>query len=80
MTKGVEERNDECVLRWFGHFEKMEKKRIANRVYVGEYTGSRSVGSPRKRWIDSMNDCLKKRGLDARQGRWCMIGLNSRGL
>ena len=25
------------------------------------------MGRPRKRWIDAMTDCLKKRGLDVRQ-------------
>ena len=49
MTKGVNERIDKGVLRWFGQVERMEKDRIAKRVYVGECTGSRSVGIPRKR-------------------------------
>ena len=47
----------------------MENDKIAKRVYEGECTGSRSVGRPRKRRIDTMNDCLKKRGLDVRQAR-----------
>ena len=49
--------------------ERMEKNRIAKRIYVGECAGSRSVGRPRKRWIDTMKDFLKKRGLDVRQAR-----------
>ena len=48
--KGVEERIDEGVLRWFGHMERMEKDRIAKRVYVGECGGSHSVGRAWKRW------------------------------
>ena len=47
----------------------MEIDRIAKRVYVGECAGSRPVGRPRKRWIDTMKDCSKKRGLDVRQAR-----------
>ena len=47
----------------------MENGRIAKRVYVREYGGSRLVGRPRKRWIDTVKDCLKKRGLDVRQVR-----------
>ena len=35
LTKWVEERIDEGVLRWFDHLERMENYRIANRVYVG---------------------------------------------
>ena len=34
--------------------------RIAKRVYIREYAGSRSVGMPRKRWIDNVNNCFKK--------------------
>ena len=47
----------------------MENDRLAKRVYVRECAGSRSVGRPRKRWIDSVKDCLKKRGLDVRLAR-----------
>ena len=39
--KGVDEKTDEGVLRWFGHVERMENDmiKIANRVYVGECAG-----------------------------------------
>ena len=47
----------------------MEKDRIAKRVYVGECVGSCSVGRLRKRLIDNMKDCLRRRGLDVRQAR-----------
>ena len=68
VIKGLDERID-CVLRWLGHVERMERDMIAKRVYAGECAGSRSVGRPRKKWIDTVNECLKKRGLDARQAR-----------
>ena len=51
VTKRIDERIDEGVLQWFGHVERMEKDRIAKRVYLGEFAGSSSVGRPRKRWI-----------------------------
>ena len=60
MTKGVGKRIDESVLRWLGHVERMEKEKIAKRVHVGECAGSRSVGRPRKRWIDTVKDCLRE--------------------
>ena len=53
--------------------EWMERDRIARRVYVGECAGSRSVGRPRKRWIDTMKEFLIKRGLDVRQVRRMML-------
>ena len=34
MTKGVDEKIDEDVLRWFGHVERIENDRIAKKVYV----------------------------------------------
>ena len=40
MTKGVDERIDEGVLRWFGHMERKKNDTIAKRVYVGECAGS----------------------------------------
>ena len=67
VTEGVNERIDEGAFRWFGHVERMENDRIANRVYVGECAGSCSVGRSRKRWIDTVKDCLRKRSLDVRQ-------------
>ena len=36
VTKGVDERIDEGVLRLFGHVERMKNDRIPNRAYVGE--------------------------------------------
>ena len=69
VTKGVDEKIDESIFRWFGHVERMENNRIAKRGYVGECAGSRSFGSPRNRWMDTVKDYLKKRGLDVRQGR-----------
>ena len=69
VKKGLEERIDEGVFRWFGHVERMERDRIAKRVYVGECAGSRSVGRPRKRWIDIVKECLRKRGLDVGEAR-----------
>ena len=69
VTKGVDEKIDKGVLRWFDHMEKMKKDRIAKRVYIGECAGSCSVGRLLKRWIDIMKGCLKKRGLTIRQAK-----------
>ena len=63
----VDERIEEGVLRWLGHAERMEIDRIEKRVYLGECAGSRSVSRPRKRWIDTVKECLRKKGLEVRQ-------------
>ena len=47
----------------------MENDRIAKRAYVGVCAGSCSLGRPRKRWIDTVKDCLKKRDMVIRQAR-----------
>ena len=57
VKKGLDERTDEGVLRWFSHVERMKRDRTAKRVYVEECAGTRSVGKPRKRWIKSMKKC-----------------------
>ena len=49
--------------------QRMERGMISKGAYVGEFAGSRSVGRPRKRWLDTIKECLKKRGLDVRQAR-----------
>ena len=64
----MDESIDEGVIRSFGLVERMENNRIAKRVYEGECAGSRSVGRPRKRWVDTVQDCLRK-GLDVKQAR-----------
>ena len=79
MTKGVDERIDEGVLRGFIYVERIENDRIAKRVYVGECAGIRLVSRPRKRWTDTMKDCLRKRDLDVSEGEGCRIRVNGGG-
>ena len=64
VKKGLDERIDEGVLRWRGW-----KGIGLPRVFVGECTASRSVGRPRKRWNNTVKECLKKRGFVIRQAR-----------
>ena len=45
----------------------MEKNRIAKRIYVEECDSIRIY--PRKRCIDTVNECLRKRGLNVRRAR-----------
>ena len=60
---------------------RMERDRITKRVYVVACAGSHSVDRPQKRWIDTVKECLRKGGLDARQARRRFrIGVNGGGL
>ena len=56
----MDKRIVEGVLQWFSHVEIIENDRIAKRVYIGECTGSWSIGRLWKRWIDIVRDCVKK--------------------
>ena len=47
----------------------MKNDRFVKRVYVGECAGSSSMDRPRKRLIDTVKECLRKRGLDMRQAK-----------
>ena len=48
----------------------MERDRIAERVYVSYVlVVIQWVGSGRDRWMDTVKECLRKRGLDVRQAR-----------
>ena len=49
VTKGIDERDVEGNLWWFGLVERMENDSYAKRVYVGVCASSRSVGRPRKK-------------------------------
>ena len=57
MKKGLDERIDEGVLRWFSHVERMKMDRITKRVYVGECASSHSMARLWKRWIDAVKEC-----------------------
>ena len=67
VRTGLDESINEGILQWFSHVEGMERDRITKTVYVGECAGSCSMGRPQKRWIDTVKECLRKRGLDVRQ-------------
>ena len=57
------------ALWWFGHVERMENDRFAKRIYIGECAGSRLMDRPWKRWIDIVQDCIRKSGLNVSQAR-----------
>ena len=56
----------------------MGKDRITKRIYVGECKRSHVVDRPRKRWIDSAKDCLKKRSPYVGQARRMVYDGNER--
>ena len=41
-------------MRWAGHVARMGEERGVYRVLVGKPEGSRSLGRPRRRWVDNV--------------------------
>jgi hypothetical protein len=50
-------------MRWAGHVARMGEKRNVYRLLVGKPEGKRSLGRPRRRWIDNINMDLLETGL-----------------
>ena len=49
VEKGINERVNESVLRWFGHVERMDDSRMVKRMYKGECIGRLPKGRMKKR-------------------------------
>jgi hypothetical protein len=50
-------------LRWLGHMERMPEERKLKKVFKNTLEGKRSVGNRRKRWLDDVENDLKKIGV-----------------
>ena len=42
----------QCVLRWFGHVERMEEERMAKKVMIASGEGNRCRSRTRLGWMD----------------------------
>jgi hypothetical protein len=51
-------------MRWAGHVARMGEKRNACRILVGKPEGRRSLGRPRRRWVDNIKMDLREIGWD----------------
>jgi hypothetical protein len=49
-------------LEWFGHI-RMEETRSVKKIFEGKLEGRRGRGRPRLRWINDVEDVLKKLGV-----------------
>jgi len=41
-------------MRWAGHVARMVEERAVYRVLVGKPEGKRTLGRPRRRWVDNI--------------------------
>ena len=58
-----------CVLRWFGHVERMDGERMAKRIYDSGVEGRRGRGRPIMGWMEGVKTALRNRGLTLEQAR-----------
>ena len=49
-------------MRWAGHVARMGEERGVHRVLVGKLEGRRSLGRPRRRWVDNIGTDLQEVG------------------
>ena len=50
-------------IRWAGHVQRMSETRTAKNIFIGKLEGRRRRGRPRKRWIDDVEEDLRKMGV-----------------
>jgi hypothetical protein len=51
-------------MRWAGHVARLGETRNAYRLLVGKPEGKRSLGRPRRRWVDNIKVYLREIGWD----------------
>jgi hypothetical protein len=63
-------------LRWLGHVERMPEDRVIKKLYMSKPEGRRSVGRPKMRWFDDVEEDLRMmrisgwRGEARRRDEW----------
>ena len=68
-------------LRWFGHVNRMNDKRIAKSIYNARTQGKRPKGRPRRKWEEDIREALRKRNLTFTEGnRKCQDREDWRGI
>ena len=69
VVRDLAGRAEQCVLRWFGHVERMEEGRLVKRIVRSSGKGGNLRGRPRKGWMDSVKEAVKVRGGTLEQSR-----------
>ena len=72
LQRSLSEREEAAVLQWFGHIEKMEREKLAKKIYRAEAEGNRRRCRPRRRGMDGVKDCLSDRGLTIPEAKECI--------
>jgi hypothetical protein len=56
-------------MRWAGHVTRMGAKMNAYRILVGKPEGKRSLGRPRRRWVDNIKIDKKRNEIKRKKNR-----------
>jgi hypothetical protein len=56
-------------LRWLGHVERMSEDRVIKKLYMSKSEGRRSVGSPKMRWLDGVEEDLRMMRISGWRGK-----------
>ena len=56
-------------LRWIGHDERMEDGRMPKRLMHNDIMGVRKRGRPRKRWLQDVEQDLRRMGIRGCKGK-----------
>jgi hypothetical protein len=56
-------------LRWLGHVETMSEDRVIKKLYMSKPEGRRSVGRPKMRWLDDVEEDLRKMRISGWKGK-----------
>jgi len=56
-------------LRWLGHVERMSEDRVIKKLYMSKPEGRRSVGRPKMRWLDDVEEDLRKMRISGWRGK-----------
>ena len=56
------EKEEQNVLIWFDHTDRMGDQRLVKRLYNSDIMVARRRERPRKGWLDEVNDCCWKKG------------------
>ena len=62
-------RLEQSQLKWYGHVLRMAEDRLPKRTLEAKMVGKRPVGKPRKRWLSSICELLKRLGVSEGQAR-----------
>lgn len=62
-TEPLLEEVERAKLRWFGHVKRMPEERMPRKYLEWKPHGKRPVGRPRKRWMEGVEDGLRRRGV-----------------